>query len=99
MIKLTRKGVENRPGRSLYTLALSALLLLTIKNIYNAFYKKGRLSDSWYCIDGRSMIIGYTSSEKDLLEAESRGGTGYNPADLSQELQDFFLRQRSLLAL
>ena len=62
----------------------------TIKNIYNAFYKKGRLSDSWYCIDGRPMIIGYTSSEKDILEAESRGDTGYKPADLSQELQDFF---------
>jgi dienelactone hydrolase len=62
----------------------------TIKQIYNTYYKKGNYPDSWYRIDGRPMIIGYTSAEKDILEAESRGETTYKPSDLSQELQDFF---------
>ena len=62
----------------------------TINNIYNTFYRAGRYKDSWYCIDGRPMIIGYTTALKDRREAKSRGDTAYAPEDLSQELQDFF---------
>ena len=62
----------------------------TINNIYNTFYRAGRYKDSWYCIDGRPMIVGYTTALKDRQEAKSRGDTAYAPEDLSQELQDFF---------
>ena len=62
----------------------------TINNIYNTFYRAGRYKDSWYCIDGRPMIIGYTTAVKDRREAKSRGDTAYAPEDLSPELQDFF---------
>ncbi len=62
----------------------------TINNIYNTFYRAGRYKDSWYCIDGRPMIIGYTTAIKDRREAKSRGDTAYAPEDLSPELQDFF---------
>lgn len=62
----------------------------TIGNIYKEFYKLGRYPDSWYCIDGKPMIIGYTSAALDKKEAKSRGDDGYDPEDLSPELQEFF---------
>ncbi|MBO4326584.1 MAG: hypothetical protein J5950_04880 [Clostridia bacterium] len=62
----------------------------TIKLIYNTFYSTERYPDSWYRIDGRPMIIGYTTALKDRREAKSRGDNGYDPGDLPQELQDFF---------
>ncbi len=62
----------------------------TIKNIYNNFYKNGNYPDSWYRIDGRPMIIGYTSAKLDKKEARSRGDDSYDPEDLPQDLQDFF---------
>ncbi len=62
----------------------------TIQTIYNTFYKTNKYPESWYCVDGKPMMIGYTTAEKDLAEAASRGDTSYNPGDLSPELCDFF---------
>ncbi len=62
----------------------------TMNNIYNKFYRSGQYKDSWYCIDGKPMIIGYTTALKDRREAKSRSDNSYDPSDLSQELQDFF---------
>ena len=62
----------------------------TMKNIYQKFYKSGKNKDSWYLIDGRPMIIGYTQALKDMKEAKSRDDKSYDPEDLSEELQDFF---------
>ena len=62
----------------------------TINNIYKAFYRSGKYPDSWYRIDGRPMIIGYTSASKDKREAKSRSDNSYSPEDLSDELQSFF---------
>ena len=62
----------------------------TIKRIYDIFYKNGSYPDSWYRIDGRPMIIGYTSARKDRDEAVGRGDDAYHPEDLPQDLQDFF---------
>ena len=62
----------------------------TINNIYETFYKSGEMKESWYCVDGRPMIIGYTLALKDRREAKSRGDNDYRPEDLSAELQEFF---------
>ena len=62
----------------------------TIENIYKTFYCDTKYEESWYKVNGRPMIIGYTDAEKDIAEALSRGETTYRPEDLSQELQDFF---------
>lgn len=62
----------------------------TIQNLYDTFYAKNKYKESWYCVDGKPMMIGYTTAEKDMAEAATRGDTAYNPGDLSQKLQDFF---------
>lgn len=62
----------------------------TIRRIYQTFYATNKYPDSWYCVDGKPMMIGYTTAEKDMAEAASRGDTSYNPGDLEEELQDFF---------
>lgn len=62
----------------------------TIQNLYGTFYAKNKYKESWYCVDGKPMMIGYTTAEKDMAEAATRGDTSYNPGDLPQKLQDFF---------
>ncbi len=62
----------------------------TAQKIYDTFYKEELYPSSWYCVDGKPMIIAYTDAAPDIAEAQSRGDNSYNPGDLSQELQDFF---------
>lgn len=62
----------------------------TIQQLYGTFYAKEKYKESWYCVDGKPMMIGYTTAEKDLAEAASRGDTSYVVGDLPQKLQDFF---------
>ncbi len=62
----------------------------TIEYIYNNLYAKNLYPDSWYLIDGRPLIIGYTSAKLDMQEAATRGDYDYKPNDLSKELQAFF---------
>ncbi len=62
----------------------------TATAIYNTFYKQNIYPESWYCVDGKPMIIAYTTAEADMKEAAERGDTGYKPGDMSQEMLDFF---------
>ena len=84
--ELRSEGWE-APQIAFYTHSRS---IQTIGRIYDTFYKDSTYSDTWFRIDGRPMIIGYTDREKDIAEAVSRGDTSYEPEDLSQELRDFF---------
>ncbi len=62
----------------------------TAEGIYNTFYKTETYPESWYCVDGKPMIIAYTDGELDEAEARSRGDTSFVGVDMSQEMQDFF---------
>ncbi len=62
----------------------------TATGIYNTFYKTETYPDAWYCVDGKPMIIAYTTAADDLKEAAERGDTSYDPSDMPQEMQDFF---------
>ncbi len=68
----------------------------TIQTLYNDVYKKELYPESWYRVDGKPMMIGYTDEADDLNEAASRGDTSYKPGDLPQELQDFFYMREVL---
>ena len=68
----------------------------TIKTLYNDVYKKELYPESWYRVDGKPMMIGYTDEADDLREAAERGDTSYKPGDLPQELQDFFYMREVL---
>ena len=68
----------------------------TIKTLYNDVYKKELYPESWYRVDGKPMMIGYTDEADDLNEAASRGDTSYKPGDLPQELRDFFYMREVL---
>ena len=68
----------------------------TIKTLYNDVYAKNLYPESWYRVDGKPMMIGYTDEADDLGEAASRGDTSYKPGDLPQELQDFFYMREVL---
>ncbi len=62
----------------------------TAQTIYDTFYKDEVYPESWYCVDGKPMIIAYTKEADDKAEAASRGDNSYAPGNLPQELQDFF---------
>jgi hypothetical protein len=62
----------------------------TIRELYRDLYKPGLYSDTWYKVDGKPMIIGYTNPQDDLNEAKSRGDNTYAPGILSDEILSFF---------
>ncbi|MDD6203523.1 MAG: hypothetical protein PUC05_00795 [Firmicutes bacterium] len=62
----------------------------TIRSIYNEVYSRNLYPGTWYRINGKPVIIGYTNVSDDLAEAAVRGDTEYNPAPLSQEILSFF---------
>lgn len=62
----------------------------TIKALYAAIYKPQVFPDTWYRVDGKPMIIGYTDPQDDIREARSRGDTSYNPGELPAEIRNFF---------
>ena len=68
----------------------------TIQTLYNDVYKKELYPESWYRVDGKPMMIGYTDEADDINEAASRGDTSYKPGDLPQELRDFFYMREVL---
>ncbi len=68
----------------------------TIRTLYNDVYKKELYPESWYRVDGKPMMIGYTEEADDMNEAASRGDTSYKPGDLPQELRDFFYMREVL---
>ena len=68
----------------------------TIQHIYNTFYATNTYPESWYRVDGKPMMIGYTDEADDQNEAASRRDTGYKPGDLPLELQEFFYMREVL---
>lgn len=62
----------------------------TIRALYETLYKPNLYPETWYRKEGKPVIIGYTEKADDLREAASRGDSGYNPAELSAEILDFF---------
>jgi hypothetical protein len=87
IIKELRQEGWNAPQVAFYTHSHS---IETIGRIYDIFYKSGEYADTWFRIDGKPMIIGYTEAWKDRAEAESRSDYAYKPENLSEELQEFF---------
>lgn len=77
----------NPPKLAFYTHSQS---MKTVTQIYNEFYRRNLYPESWYRIDGKPMIIGYTDPKYDTAEADSRNDTSYKPPELSQEILDFF---------
>jgi hypothetical protein len=64
--------------------------LQTVRDLYAALYQPGRYPDTWYCINGKPVIIAYTDPADDLQEAASRNDGNYKPGTLSSEILDFF---------
>ena len=75
------------PKVSFYTHSHS---IETVKALYENLYKPNRYPDTWFKIDGKPMIIGYTNREDDLREAASRNDTKYDPGELSSDILNFF---------
>ncbi|RYY61489.1 MAG: hypothetical protein EOO05_06240 [Chitinophagaceae bacterium] len=62
----------------------------TIREIYRELYKPALFADTWYKVDNKPMIIGYTNPQDDLNESLSRGDNTYTPGVLSAEILNFF---------
>lgn len=77
------------PRIAFYTHSLS---LMVINEVYRDLYKKNLYPETWYYLDGKPLIIGYTTPEDDMKEAASRGDTSYNAYNyrLSSEILNFF---------
>lgn len=87
VIQEYRNNGFNPPKVAFYTHSRS---IETVRKIYNEFYKPGRYASTWYYLNGKPMIIGYTDVNDDKKEAESRGEKSYDPAPLSAEILSFF---------
>ena len=77
----------NPPKVAFYTHSRS---MKTTTQIYNELYKRNLYPNTWYRVNGKPMIISYTSVELDKKEALSRGDTSYEPVMLSDEILNFF---------
>ena len=77
------EGFENVPKVAFYTNAYS---LNIIRKLYDLYYKPGKFKESWYYLDGKPMIVGFTKPEDNtdfgLLEP------------LSEEILNFFTFMR-----
>lgn len=62
----------------------------TIRALYEQVYRNGFYAQSWFTLDGKPLMIGYSLSYFDILEAKSRGDADYRPEELSTEILDFF---------
>ena len=51
-----------------------AYSIQTMRNVYENLYAKNEYPDSWYCVDGKPMIIGYTDLALDQLRTEQEMG-------------------------
>ena len=67
-----------------------SLSLQTVRRLYDELYRPRLFADTWYCVEGKPLIIAYTNPRDDRAEALSRGDTTYHPASLSAEVLDFF---------
>ena len=91
VIEEMQKAGLNPPKVAFYTHSMS---IQTVNKIYREFYKPGKYKSTWYYMNGKPMIIGYTEAADDIKEAKSRGDNSYNPSPLSQEVLSFFTFKR-----
>ena len=91
VIEEMQKAGLNPPKVAFYTHSMS---IQTVNKIYREFYKPGKYKSTWYYMNGKPMIIGYTEAVDDIKEAKSRGDNSYNPSPLSQEVLSFFTFKR-----
>lgn len=64
--------------------------LQTTRDLYRELYKPELYPDTWYRVNGKPMIIAYTTPEEDLAEAKLRNDTKYTTGPLSAEILNFF---------
>ncbi|MFT4019354.1 MAG: hypothetical protein QM668_20485 [Agriterribacter sp.] len=62
----------------------------TTQQLYKELYKPGLYPNAWYRVNGKPMIIAYTSEADDRAEALSRNDSAYHPVSYTQELKNFF---------
>ena len=77
----------NPPRITFYTHSYS---MDTVRKLYNEFYNTKKYPESWYMVDGKPMMIGYTDPELDKKAAASIGDTKYNPGTYTQKIRNFF---------
>jgi hypothetical protein len=62
----------------------------TTWQLYKDLYKPGLYPDAWYRVNGKPMIIAYTSEADDIAEAISRSDSSYKPVPYTDEIKNFF---------
>ncbi len=64
----------------------------TVRSVYQGIYKAyPEYEEAWYKVDGKPMIIAYTTEAEDLAASgDTRDGKPYRPGDLESEICDFF---------
>ena len=77
----------NPPRITFYTHSYS---IDTVRKLYSEFYNTKKYPESWYMVDGKPMMIGYTDPELDKKAAASIGDTKYNPGTYTQKIRNFF---------
>lgn len=77
----------NPPKVAFYTHSHSTA---TVTLLYNSIYKRNQYPNTWYIVDGKPMIIGYTKASLDQAEATWRSDTSYVAQELSSEILNFF---------
>lgn len=87
IIEEYQKEGFNPPKVAFYTHSRSTT---TVTLLYNSLYKRNQYPSTWYRVNGKPMIIGYTNTILDKQEAQSRGDSSYDPQPLSKEITDFF---------
>ncbi len=61
----------------------------TTQKIYDAFYKTNTYPESWYCVEGKPMMISYTSGARDAAAVGATYSAEAWPS-MSEELRNFF---------
>ncbi len=64
----------------------------TINKLYRETYQQDLYPETWYRIDGKPLMIGFTDPVKDRTRSRSQASwlSDYDPQPLSQEIMDFF---------
>lgn len=78
----------NPPKTVFYTHTYS---MNTVRKLYEELYRPGLYRSTWYCRQGKPMIIAYTAPEDDLRWVHADGHSRqYAPEPFPDELLDFF---------
>ena len=81
----------NAPKVVFYTHSKS---IETTQVLFRDLYKPNLYPNAWYRVNGKPMIIAYTTVADDIAEAKTRNDTTYTPVMYSKEILDFFYFKR-----